>query len=229
MAAKYFVVPYRHAGQPCALVIRESQEPKLWQAIERETEAGTLPSDRVEYSAAIPVGSVEEAFLVTRDQAGVTDPDLYRVDANGGLQSIAYGDNGAGRQTNPGRQRNSHDAGASTDALVATLWHGVHAFERSARTKRGNDRRAALGTAQWELGQAWTHGQYAALSATDKAEVRVWLYELGMRVHELIADEQHPSLSEVENTNESAQQLSDFISKNRFDSRRAANPRGSRR
>lgn len=215
--AKYFVVPYGSG----ALIVRASQERPLRKAIDLEGDTGVVPTGlaRTGYQT-IPVDSIEQAFSVSGSH-GVTEPDLHRLDANGRLQPISFGSKDV--QANP-RRKNTHDEDSSTDDMLATMWHGVRAFERAGRTKKENDRRAALATAQWELGQAWTHGQYAALSAEDKADTRVWLYELAMRVHELIADNGRPSLAEIHNNNETAERLAEFVEKSRF-TMRVANPR----
>lgn len=159
-----------------------------------------------------------------RKQATVYWPETKQI--GGGWTSIDIVALPKGRKSkNPAPRTNTHDAKASTDALLTTLWHGVHSFERAGSTTRDNDRRAALATAQWELGQAWTHGQYAEMSADDRNDVRVWVYELAMRVHELIADDGKPTKQEIENTNASAEQVTEFVQRSRFGAQRAANLR----
>lgn len=179
------------------------------------------------YGEPEPMDSVEQA-MARALQDRVYEPHLYRLDARGGLQPISFGSKSEETSKNPARRRNTHDAGASTDAMLSTLWHGVHSFERAGSAKRDNDRRAALATSQWEFGQAWTHGQYVDLSADDRNEVRVWIYELAMRVHELIADDGKPSKQEIENTKASAEQVTTFVQRSSFAERRVANPKGAR-
>lgn len=176
------------------------------------------------YGDPRPHPSLEAAMGDARSER-VDSPHLYRLDARGGLQAISIGSKVEGAEGNPGRKKNSHDPIASTGAMLTSMFHGVQAIDDAHKAKRDNDLRAALGTAQWELGQAWTHGEYASLSAQDKADARSYLYEIGMLVHEWIADGKRPTAAQVNEARIGAERLAEFVS----GSRRVANPRGTRR